>query len=358
MKKISNIYLAPFFSFLLITIIGLLDYNTGKEVSFLIFYLIPIVLIALHKNCKNHIIIINAFFAATIWFLSSLSTHKFYSNPAILYWNSLVRFLIFLVVGLLVYALKKTKEQLLIIKELNEEKNKYLGIAAHDLRSPVSGIFSLSELILNDEAAYPVNSETKKIIELIQQTSNSSLTLLNNFLDFSKIEAGKLHLELKSNNYISFIKKCIVVNHLFAQKKNIEIIIESEMSALYMHFDENYLLEVMNNLLMNAIKFSYPNSKIKIKISVVNNFVKTEIIDQGVGILKEEQSKLFDFFTKSSSKATDGEVGSGIGLAIVKKIVLDHNGEVGVTSEQYKGSNFYFLLPVSQINSASEKEIS
>lgn len=347
MKKISDIYFATFISFLLLIIIGYLDYLERKEISFLIFYLIPIVLIALHKKCKNHIIIINALFAAIVWFLTALFAHKVYSNPAILYWNTFVRLLLFIIVGFLAFALKKTKEQLVLISELNEEKNKYLGIAAHDIRSPVSGIFSLSELILNDQAAYPVNQETKKIVELIRQTSQSSLTLLNNFLDLSKIEAGKLHLELKPNEYITFIKKSVIANHIFAQKKNIDIVIEAEMTALHIRFDEQYLMEVMNNLLVNAIKFSYQHGKIKIKVSVEGNFVKTEIMDHGVGIIEEEQSKLFDFFTKSSSVATDGEPGSGIGLAIVKKIIVSHHGEINVKSEQNKGLNFYFLLPVT-----------
>ena len=104
--------------------------------------------------------------------------------------------------------------------------------------------------------------------------------------------------------------------------------------------------EVINNLISNAIKFSIPKSEIVIKVSLTkNDKIKTEVIDKGEGIPKEEQYKLFKYFQKTSTKPTAGESSTGLGLAISKKIVIEHGGEIGVISEIDEGSNFYFELP-------------
>jgi signal transduction histidine kinase len=135
-------------------------------------------------------------------------------------------------------------------------------------------------------------------------------------------------------------------NLLVSKKKNINIRLEANEKELFFQFDEHYLSEVINNLLTNAIKFSFPNSEIVIKISTSKNFVKTEIIDQGQGIPVEEQTKLFNYFQKTSVQPTNGETSSGLGLAIAKKIIIEHKGTIGVNSELNKGATFYFELPL------------
>jgi catechol 2,3-dioxygenase-like lactoylglutathione lyase family enzyme len=185
-----------------------------------------------------------------------------------------------------------------------------------------------------------------KMLTYIKDLSSSSLKLLEDLLDVSKIESGTIKLQLKKENYINFITKYMYFNLLISKKKDINIRLETNEKELFFQFDEHYLSEVINNLLTNAIKFSFPKSEILIKISTSNNFVKTEIIDQGQGIPVEEQTKLFNYFQKTSVQPTSGETSSGLGLAIAKKIIVEHKGTIGVISEINKGATFYFELPL------------
>ena len=346
--KIENKIVITLFSFALLIIIGFLDYLTGSEVSFLLAYLIPIFLISFYNKSEKTLLTINALFAAIIWFIVDLYTQE-YSNPLNPIWNAFVRFSIFLIIGLLVLNLKeKYKKVLELNKELqkmNEEKNKFIGVAAHDIRNPIGAIFSFSDLLLTDPNLAKMDPKAIQMLSYIKELSSNSLNLLKNLLDVSTIESGTIELSYKFQDYIDFITKLIYFNSLIAKEKEISIKLETAEKELYFNFDEHYLGEVINNLLTNAIKFSHRNSNILIRISVTDkNKIKTEIIDEGQGIPADEQTKLFNYFQKTSTQPTDGEKSSGLGLAIVKKIIIEHKGSINVISEVGKGSNFYFEL--------------
>lgn len=347
--KIENRFIITFFSFVLLTIIGLFDYLIGNEVSLLFVYLIPILFISFYKNSEKRLLIINALFAAIIWFAVDYNTRT-YSNLFNPIWNAFVRFSIFFIVGFLVLKLKEKYQNVIRLnielQKLNEEKNKFIGVAAHDLRNPIGAIYSFSDLLLTD-TNNKVDSKATQMLFYIKELSYNTLELLKNLLDVSKIESGIIELTPKFQDYIEFASKLMAFNLLISKKKNISIRLETTEADLYFNFDEHYLGEVINNLLTNAIKFSYQNSNILIRISVTDKkMVKTEIIDEGQGIPKEEQAKLFNYFQKTSTLPTEGEQSSGLGLAIVKKIINEHKGNLGVISEVAKGSNFFFELPI------------
>jgi signal transduction histidine kinase len=111
-------------------------------------------------------------------------------------------------------------------------------------------------------------------------------------------------------------------------------------------FDDGKIDQVLNNLIGNAIKYSNPNTTITVKVFIENDHIVTQIIDNGQGIPETEINDIFRPFKRSSVRPTSGESSHGLGLAIVKKIIEGHNGEVGVSSEVGKGSNFYFTLPI------------
>lgn len=346
--KIKNKLLITFISFIAISLIGLLDYFTGSEVSLLLAYLIPILLISLYNKSEKTLLLINALFAAIIWFIADYNSIN-YSNLFNPIWNAFVRFIVFIIIGSLVLVLKEKYKNVLKLNEelkiLNEEKNKFIGVAAHDLRNPIGAIYSFSNLIIEN---YSNNMDSKglKMLSYIKDLSNNSLKLLKDLLDVSQIESGTVNLQLKYENYIEFITKYMQFNLLIAKKKEINIRLETTEKEIFFLFDDHYLSEVINNLLTNAIKFSYPKSEIIIKITTSKNFVKTEVIDQGQGIPKEEQAKLFNYFQKTSVQPTNGETSTGLGLAIAKKIIIEHKGTIGVNSELGKGANFYYELPL------------
>jgi signal transduction histidine kinase len=141
------------------------------------------------------------------------------------------------------------------------------------------------------------------------------------------------------------LKKSIYLNQIIADQKEIVIKLETSEDNFFINFDEHYLSEVVNNLLSNAIKFSSPGSEVLIKVSKTEkNSVLTEIIDKGKGVPEEEQIKLFNYFQKTSTLPTAGEVSTGLGLAIARKIILEHHGSIGVKSAINVGSNFYYEL--------------
>ena len=238
--------------------------------------------------------------------------------------------------------LEKANEKL---SELNNEKNRYVGMVAHDLINPIGVAGSFSYILMEDYDDIP-KEQKLEFLNYIKQSCDFSLNLINDFLDISKIEAGIFELNLSGQEYISFIKTNIIQNEMLAKKKSQEIIVNSSKNRIDAIFDKNKIQQVVNNLLSNAIKYSFPNTKIVIVISVEKDLIVTKIIDQGQGIPVEELSKLFKPFQTTSAKPTDNEKSTGLGLAIVKKIIEAHHGTIRVESIVGKGSSFIFTLPL------------
>jgi PAS domain S-box-containing protein len=238
-------------------------------------------------------------------------------------------------------ALRQSNDQL---RELNSQKNEFLGMAAHDLRNPIA-VIQNSSLILSRYSSENLLEKQKEFLKKIYDTSKFMLELLNNLLDISKIESGKLELEMTKNNYSDFVKKILEFNRFFATEKDISIDLVLPDDIPLFDFDKNKIEQVLNNLISNAIKYSHPNTTITIEVQKEKDFVITKVSDQGQGIPKNELPHIFKPFQKASIKPTAGEKSTGLGLAIVKKIVEGHKGEIGVESEVGKGSTFFFKLP-------------
>lgn len=236
---------------------------------------------------------------------------------------------------------KELEEQNQELTALNEQKNEFLGIAAHDLRNPIGVILGISKLLEKQ-----TGDEYKKYTEIISGTSSTMLQLINDLLDISKIESGKFDLKKNEIDYIAFVERNIRMNEYFAQNKDIGIVSEFGIQQQILSFDDGKIDQVLNNLIGNAIKYSNPGTTITVKVFVENNQIVTQIIDNGQGIPEQEIDDIFRPFKKTSVRPTSGESSHGLGLAIVKKIIEGHKGEVGVSSVVGTGSNFYFTLPI------------
>jgi len=233
------------------------------------------------------------------------------------------------------------------LMELNNLKNEFLGMAAHDLRNPITEIL-LSSSLLSKYSNKLNEKEKERLLNRIHYSGDFMSNLIDGLLDISKIESGKSELELTNNEYVKFLEECLELNRLNAKRKNITIDIISDKKLPNLKFDSIKLKQVLNNLIGNAIKFSPKGSNITLKVEKESNTMITKIIDEGPGIPDYEIPKLFKEFQKLSVKPTDGEKSTGLGLAIAKKIVEKHNGHIGVESEVGKGSTFYFSLPLSE----------
>lgn len=232
------------------------------------------------------------------------------------------------------------------LEELNEIKNKFLGMAAHDLRNPLGVIMGFSQLLKMDYDNF-TKEEILEIIDDISSASNTALNLVNDFLDVSKIESGTFEIHLQIVDFKSFIEQIVKKNSFYAKKKNIEIELNYSDEIPSIMIDSERLAQVFNNLITNSIKFSYRNSKISINVYLTNNSLNIDIIDYGIGMDQNEVEGIFNGFFGKGKPGTEGEKSTGLGLAISKKIVDSHNGKILVQSEKGKGSKFTVVLPIS-----------
>ena len=231
------------------------------------------------------------------------------------------------------------------LSELNQEKNRYIGMVAHDLRNPIGTAEVFSELLLENYSDIPEDKHLE-YIGLIKKNCSFSLDLIHEFLDISKIEAGIFDLNLESTDYISIVKENVKQNNLLANSKSQVLKVRTSLTEKKLCFDPNKISQVLNNLIGNAIKYSFPYTKIIVDMSFENNEMITKIIDEGQGIPPAELEKVFHPYQTTSVKSTGNEKSTGLGLVIVKKIIESHHGSISVESEVGKGSVFTFRLPV------------
>ncbi|KAF1083439.1 MAG: sensor histidine kinase [Candidatus Rifleibacterium amylolyticum] len=236
------------------------------------------------------------------------------------------------------------------LRQLNDMKNKFLGIAAHDLRSPLAAVQSYSDLLADPDTI--ADEERKEfILNRIKAVTTRMLNLINDLLDISAIESGQLKLDLQPAELTPLLKETLANHELTAKSKNINVVGEIPEQLPVVEIDARRVTQVIDNLITNAVKFSPKGTVVTLSANQLAESVKISVSDQGQGIPPEEQKKLFQEFGKTSVKPTDGEKSTGLGLAIVKKIISGHGGQVGVSSQVGVGSTFHFTLPVTRQDS-------
>lgn len=221
---------------------------------------------------------------------------------------------------------------------LNQEKNEFLGIVAHDLKNPLFCILGLADIL--GHAAGKVSMEKiEDYAGMIESSAQNMLLLISNLLDVNKIESGEFELKLSHLDFQPLLKKVVSTYSERAQAKQLKIQVSSMPALVYL--DENLLQEVLENLISNAIKYSPPEHTIYISLSITDaDKVRCEIQDEGQGLSVADQAKLFGKFTRLSAKPTGGEHSTGLGLFIVKKLVTALHGEVWCESELGQGARF------------------
>ncbi|RQD66763.1 PAS domain-containing sensor histidine kinase [Desulfonatronovibrio magnus] len=229
--------------------------------------------------------------------------------------------------------------------KLNDLKNHFLGMAAHDLRNPIGAIQNLSEFLL-EEAASNLTSEHLKFISVINTSSRFMLSLLDQLLDIARIEAGKLDLDIQPTDLLNLIKTCVELNRVLADKKGIKIQFHHYEAFPEIKLDAMKIEQVMHNLLSNAIKFSQPGTRVYVSAFLSDDHVTVSVKDEGPGIPREDLDKLYKPFSRTSVQVPAGEKSTGLGLAIVHKIILGHSGKIWVDSKVGEGSVFSFSIPL------------
>jgi signal transduction histidine kinase len=235
---------------------------------------------------------------------------------------------------------KKSSE----LAKLNDLKNHFLGMAAHDLRNPLAVIMGYSELMAMDARNFK-RPDYIHLLNDIRYLSEFMLSMINDLLDISVIEAGKLALKLGHHDFSGLLQKTVQINQVFAEKEGIRLLLDDRLPPGGLPYDTPRIKQVLNNLISNALKFSGEGSQVVVRASHNQGQLQVDIIDQGPGIASSDLPKLFQPFPEINMTSTSEERRTGLGLAISKKIISAHNGKIWVESEPGKGSTFSFLLP-------------
>ncbi|RQV99368.1 hypothetical protein EH221_00250 [bacterium] len=230
------------------------------------------------------------------------------------------------------------------LKRLNDLKNQFLGMAAHDLRKPTGIILNYSEFLLEDFHG-TINEESGQFLIRIRDLSQHMRQLINDFLDVSMIEAGKFDLALQQSDLISLVRQTFDMNTMLARKKQIHIAMENETDSLLLMMDSSKMEQALNNLIQNAIEHSHEKGEIIVSTRSDADQIQISIRDHGVGMSPDKLKKLFHPFSGAVSRKTGGEKSTGLGLVISKKIIEAHQGIIQVESKIGEGSLVTVILP-------------
>ena len=237
--------------------------------------------------------------------------------------------------------IQKQNEQLV---QLNEEKNQFLHIAAHDLRSPLSSLVGVADLL---EYSDETDSESKEsYTKIIKQSTGRMINMIDDLLDVNTIEKGLNGEEFKTIDVLPITKSLAKIYRKRAEAKNITLQQNFEDRPLYVKADESHLRSIIENLLSNAVKFTSQGGKVTLKIIEEKNRVNISIKDDGPGIPPADQQKLFDRFSKLSNKPTGDESSTGLGLYIVKCLTDELGGKITFETAVGEGTTFTVSIPV------------
>jgi signal transduction histidine kinase len=241
------------------------------------------------------------------------------------------------------------KQQKSLVEQLskaNAAKNKFLGMAAHDLRNPLASIRGLAEFLLEGIGG-PLSADQKDLVNTIHDASQSMLVLVNELLDVATIESGELKILPETKNLTSLIEKSVFLGNIEAGKKGSRIEFQSSTRQALVRIDGAKMRQVIDNLLSNALKYSPPSSLITVGLQPSERGWSISVRDQGPGIPEDERDRLFKDFSRLSVRTTAGEKSTGLGLAICRKIIDAHNGSINARNLPEGGCEFTVHIPTN-----------
>lgn len=236
------------------------------------------------------------------------------------------------------------------LQKSNQDKDRILKVVAHDLRNPIGAIVNISSILLNEVTFSPIHRE---FMEIIQKSSWNSIEMIKDLLEAS---LNKLPSELTftSINCSELIRKSIEQLQFRADEKKQKIIVDGNDNVVFKG-DQDKLVRVLNNLIINAIKFSPVGSVIEITTFAENDELVFSVKDYGIGIPESIGDKVFDMFTEAKRRGTEGEQPFGIGLSFSKQVVEAHGGEIWFESSA-SGSTFHVRLPIQKLTITESEE--
>jgi len=231
------------------------------------------------------------------------------------------------------------------MQEANRLKSEFLANMSHELRTPLNAVIGFSEVLV-DERAGPLNDTQHDFLTDIWTSANHLLQLVNDILDLAKVEAGKMELNLETFSIEAAIAETVATINAIAAKKNIPVIVEAPPPEIVATLDPLRFKQILYNLLSNAVKFTPDNGTVTVTASRDGDErIRLRVKDTGIGIKQEDLSRLFHEFEQLDAGLARRQEGTGLGLALTKKIVELQSGSITVESEFGYGSMFTVVLP-------------
>jgi len=227
------------------------------------------------------------------------------------------------------------------LEQVNKNNLRMMLILAHDLRNPLGGITSLATTILAEEV---LSEDSITMLNLIKTTGTHSLEMLSELLK-TGLEEEDEPLDKQLLDFNALVFESIKLLRYKAKEKNQRILFTNENSPILISINYKNIWRVINNLIVNAIKFSYENQDIVVVLTNNKDDVVISIADQGIGIPVQEKDTIFEMFTAAKKKGTNGEPPFGLGLSISKRVIEKHNGKIWFESQPHSGTTFYISLP-------------
>jgi len=235
--------------------------------------------------------------------------------------------------------------------ELNRTKDKFFSIIAHDLRNPYSSMLGFAEMLLEDLDELS-KDEIRDSLKIIHSSAKNSLNLLENLLAWSRLQTGHMPFNPVAVDLFTIVDEVVNVLFSIAYRKKIDITNLVEPDIILLFADKNMLITILNNLVMNAIKFTHANGKVIIYAKpgisdpeTGKEFIEISVSDTGIGMDSDTSESLFTSNRLISSPGTEREQGTGMGLLLTREMVEKHGGKITVESSPGKGSVFSFLIP-------------
>lgn len=247
----------------------------------------------------------------------------------------------------LYYALERKRAEAQRIQhliELNRAKDEFISLASHQLRTPATGVKQYLGMVLEGFVGQLTDAQ-RNILEKAQESNERQLSIVSDLLKVAQVDAGKVRLRKTNVNMMNLIRDVMKEQHSIFEARKQKVVFEPSKPDVELFVDEDTIRMVVENIINNASKYSGENKTVTIKTSETNEEMQIIVIDNGVGIKQQDQTKLFEKFSRIDNPLSTQVGGTGLGLYWAKKIVDLHNGDITFMSQVNEGTQFTIHLP-------------